>query len=272
MENLYYKCKNCNEIKHISDFTIYDDCICLECFFEEFHNKYMERLRYKSYFDKILYYWKTWIKKYRIAKKNEPKKRCSMCKEWKPLRKFHKNCKYCISCNKKYRAKYKEKNKDKIRKRKKRYYIQNKSQISKQQKDYREKNKDKIRAYQKLYTKKRREKDPKFRLKNNLSSSISMSLKGNKHGSHWEKIVGYTLNDLIFHLEKQFTPKMNWDNYGTYWHIDHIIPIRAFNFSNYTHIDFKKCWALSNLRPLEAKYNISKGGKLNKAFQPSLKI
>ena len=44
MKNLYYKCKNCNEIKHISDFTIYDDCICLECFFEEFHNKYIEEI------------------------------------------------------------------------------------------------------------------------------------------------------------------------------------------------------------------------------------
>ena len=64
---------------------------------------------------------------------------------------------------------------------------------------------------------------------------------------------------------------MIWGNYGD-WHIDHKIPISAFNFTKPEHEDFKRCWALSNLQPLWAKDNISKNAKLEKHFQPSLAI
>jgi len=53
------------------------------------------------------------------------------------------------------------------------------------------------------------------------------------------------------------------------WHIDHIIPVSAFNFTKPEHIDFNKCWALSNLQPLWAEENLSKHKKLKEAFQPS---
>jgi len=64
---------------------------------------------------------------------------------------------------------------------------------------------------------------------------------------------------------------MSWENYGK-WHIDHIIPISKFNFITSEHLDFKRCWALKNLQPLEAKQNMSKGKKLNNSFQPSLRL
>jgi hypothetical protein len=75
----------------------------------------------------------------------------------------------------------------------------------------------------------------------------------NKNGRHWEDVVGYKLEDLKIHIEKQFDSKMSWDNYGTYWHIDHIIPRSYFSMEQ-----TKDCWALENLRPLEAKENIYK--------------
>jgi hypothetical protein len=64
---------------------------------------------------------------------------------------------------------------------------------------------------------------------------------------------------------------MSWENYGKYtWHIDHITPVAAFNYDNPECLDFKKCWALSNLQPLEAKKNHSKKDKIVSPFQPSL--
>jgi 5-methylcytosine-specific restriction endonuclease McrA len=64
---------------------------------------------------------------------------------------------------------------------------------------------------------------------------------------------------------------MSWENYGKFtWHIDHIIPVAVFNFSSFKDLDFKRCWALSNLQPLEAKKNHSKGCRVSKPFQPSL--
>jgi 5-methylcytosine-specific restriction endonuclease McrA len=62
---------------------------------------------------------------------------------------------------------------------------------------------------------------------------------------------------------------MTWKNYGKEWQIDHIIPISAFNFTSFKHIDFKKCWSLRNLRPLWSQENNSKSNKLDKSFQPS---
>lgn len=105
-----------------------------------------------------------------------------------------------------------------------------------------------------------------------ISRRIRQSLCGTKGNRHWEDLVGFTINQLRKHLERQFSPEMNWENYGTYWHIDHIIPISAFNFEKPEDIDFRLCWSLKNLRPLEAKQNISKGAKTNVFFQPSLLI
>ncbi|MCK9521048.1 MAG: hypothetical protein M0R74_18790 [Dehalococcoidia bacterium] len=96
--------------------------------------------------------------------------------------------------------------------------------------------------------------------------------KGAKGGKRWEFLIGYTVDRLKQHLEKKFTPEMSWENYGTYWQIDHVIPIAVFNFAHPSDIDFQKCWSLKNLQPMEAKENRRKSDKLNKPFQPSLRI
>jgi hypothetical protein len=64
---------------------------------------------------------------------------------------------------------------------------------------------------------------------------------------------------------------MSWDNYGK-WHIDHKIPVTAFNFERVDDVDFKRCWSLKNLQPLWALDNIVKGNKVEAPFQPSLSI
>jgi 5-methylcytosine-specific restriction endonuclease McrA len=76
-------------------------------------------------------------------------------------------------------------------------------------------------------------------------------------------LVDYSLEDLKKYLESKFDGFMNWKNYGSYWHIDHITPIDYFNITSTTCEDFKKCWSLSNLQPLEAKENIKKSNKLS---------
>ncbi len=83
-------------------------------------------------------------------------------------------------------------------------------------------------------------------------------------------MVGYTTEELKEHLETQFKKGMAWDNYGKKWHIDHIIPRSKFNYIYYDDIDFKRCWALTNLQPLWAKENIQKSDKVDKDFQPFL--
>jgi hypothetical protein len=103
--------------------------------------------------------------------------------------------------------------------------------------------------------------DPGLRLHANLSRIINMSLKGKKAGIRWQTLVGYTLADLKRHLERQFRRGMNWGNYGSVWHVDHVIPRAAFAFETADDPDFKACWALPNLQPLPSIENISKGPK-----------
>lgn len=113
------------------------------------------------------------------------------------------------------------------------------------------------------------ERKPKFRLHKSVSVRMRRSLVAGKDGSSWEDLVGYSLPDLMAHLESQFTKGMTWDNYGA-WHIDHIRPVTDFNFETSRDPEFKECWSLWNLQPLWAFDNLSKGGKCENPPLPLL--
>lgn len=116
-------------------------------------------------------------------------------------------------------------------------------------KQYREKNKD----------------DPKFRVSNNFMSSMRSRLKNRTKGIF--ESVGYSVDELMSHLESKFKGGMTWDNYGKYWHVDHIKPVVMFNYECQDDDEFKECWALNNLQPLYARENLSKGSKYNGSTQ-----
>lgn len=115
-------------------------------------------------------------------------------------------------------------------------------------------------AYQSERNRRRRRDIPMVGICERMSSGIKNSLKSGKNGRRWEQLVGYTVKELMEHLERQFLAGMSWDNRGD-WHIDHIVPISSFNFDTPDCDDFRRCWALSNLRPLWAGDNIRKNGK-----------
>lgn len=55
---------------------------------------------------------------------------------------------------------------------------------------------------------------------------------------------------------------MSWENYGRDgWHIDHRVPLAAFKFNTPDDPDFKVAWALTNLQPMWATDNFSKGAR-----------
>lgn len=117
---------------------------------------------------------------------------------------------------------------------------------------------ERIRAANIKSKRKAREKNPNKRtyltpiqrkISNSMRCGVWRSIKEKKAGGKWSKLCGYSLKELMDHLERQFTTGMSWENYGE-WEIDHIIPIASFNFDSPDHPDFKLCYALSNLRPL----------------------
>jgi len=164
---------------------------------------------------------------------------------------------------------YYQENKERIKNTGKKYYEKNKDKIRKRDQLYRSQNADKVRESQRLSGVARRAKDPVYRLRKNVSRVLNTLLTSGKNRKSTEELLGYSIDILRHHLEKQFQAGMTWDNYGQ-WHIDHIIPVSAFNFSSVNDIDFKKCWSLKNLQPLWAEDNHKKKGRLDKPFQPSL--
>ena len=134
-------------------------------------------------------------------------------------------------------------------------------------------NADEIKVYRNRWYRKRYKVDFKFNLNNRISGAIGRSLRGSKAGRHWEYLVGYTSNALIIHLKKTIPNGYTWEDvFNGKLQIDHKIPISAHNFTKPEHIDFKRCWALSNLQLLPAMENRGKKNKLIKPFQPSLKL
>jgi hypothetical protein len=81
-----------------------------------------------------------------------------------------------------------------------------------------------------------------------------------KGGRRTDRVLGYTADELRAHLERQFVKGMGWHN-ADQWHVDHIIPVKAFSITSVDDPDFAACWALSNLRPIWADENRRKGAR-----------
>ena len=161
-----------------------------------------------------------------------------------------------------YNKKWQKNNPNKVKAYCKKYYNTNSEKILIYNKKYQQDHKTEVNEY----LRNKYKTDLKFNLNDKISRAIRLSLKGNKAGRHWESIVGYSFNDLKEHLEKTLPRGYTWQQ----CHIDHIIPISVFNYTSPEHIDFKRCWALSNLRLLPAKENIIKKDTIYKPFQPAL--
>ena len=172
-------------------------------------------------------------------------------------RKRYRQCKKCMNAASR---EYTKNNKEKIAKNKAKYYRNNKDYFTK---------------YWREYMRKRRKNDLEFRLKSNINRSIHKFLKarGNSKKGSLRDHLPFTIEDLKSHLESLFEPWMSWDNWGVYnhktwndadkstwtWNLDHIIPHSKFKYSSISDISFRKCWDLSNLRPLSSKQNFLDG-------------
>jgi hypothetical protein len=139
----------------------------------------------------------------------------------------------------------------------------NRDHLNEYHQKWREKNIDKHREYKRKYEKHRKDTDPVYKLISNFRTAIYQVLKENniEKNRHYFDILQYTPEELILHLEKQFTNNMTWENYGE-WHVDHKTPISSFNFESIDDDSFMECWSLENLQPMWGKENIVKGSKL----------
>ena len=216
---------------------------------------------------------------------SETMKSCCKCKKTLPLSQFgvlkcskdglRYDCKICrIEYRKNTHEHIKEKNqqyfvdnKEKLTKKNKEYRVQNSEQIKKQRKEYREKNKEHIRAKNKEYLPIRKEKikekrktNKGFQLSELLRTRIHKALHTNTSSATAQQYLNCDIENLKMWLEFQFDKSMSWSNIGTYWEVDHILPIAQFDLVR--DIDKNVCFNWTNLQPLKKEENKQKSGAL----------
>ena len=194
-------------------------------------------------------------------------KQCNKCLEIKEDNEYYFNSyknnyeARCRECDKKRVNEFVVNNRAIVKLRRSKYYARNSESIKQKVKEYRINKREKSNKSKREYRKNKRATDPIYRLHQNFRTAVWRSIKKNKNGSHWEDVVGYTLDDLKNHLEPQFKDGMTWDNYGE-WEVDHKIPISLFNIQSIESHGFKSSWALVNLQPMWALENQKKGNKI----------
>ncbi len=223
---------------------------------------------------------------------------CKECKLEKELVDFplKKNGKVKSSfCKKCYNDFYYHLNKEKVVEYKKNYYEENKEKIKEKNKESYHLNKDEINkkrrkdiirltpeerlekdrkyAIEYYYRNKERQNkrsverrieklktDPFYKLIHNIRCLVRKSMQ-NQFTTKSKKtieILGCSFEEFKLHLESQFDDKMNWQNQGTYWHMDHIIPISSAQ----TEEDVYRLNHYTNFQPLYWEDNLRKSNKI----------
>ena len=174
---------------------------------------------------------------------NIDKDESQYCKRKEEKDGLHRYCKLCMS----ERGKNEYNNdKETHLKRTKKWREKNKEKHAKMVSDYYHNNKDYFREW----NQNKMETDPLFRLRHSINALINHHLKTNKSKRSIE-YLGCTIQEYKLYIEPQFTSEMNWDNYGSYWEIDHIHPLSKNGSFHYT-----------NTQPLTINDNRTKSNKI----------
>jgi len=110
------------------------------------------------------------------------------------------------------------------------------------------------------YEKNRKLTDVEFKLIKTLRSRLlcAINRQNSSKNNTTIELLGCSVSFLKVYLSEKFKKGMTWENHGE-WHIDHIKPCSLFNLLNED--EQKKCFHYTNLQPLWASENLSKGCK-----------
>lgn len=177
--------------------------------------------------------------------------------------KYRTSCKECTKSGIKY---YRNANPEIVVESKKKYYYKNQDKCCERSRDWYDKNRDtRLRKHTK-YIRNKRHTNTEFKLYSNIQSRIYTALKKDTLAKQTSTIdiIGCSIKFYKTWLEFQFDEKMNWNNHGDYWHIDHVKPCASFNLLNGAEV--KECFNWQNVRPLEKSRNLSKNSKIDEAL------
>lgn len=120
-----------------------------------------------------------------------------------------------------------------------------------------------VKAKARAYCKKQQRNNVWYRFSKNLRTRIQRALKlniGATKASTLHDLIGCSIQALRIHLESRFTVEMSWGNYGTYWHVDHKLPLSLFDLTKPE--QQRIAFNFENLQPLRALENMRKSDKV----------
>lgn len=169
--------------------------------------------------------------------------------------------------NKDYFKQYNETNKAKLKIQKRENHIANKEINNEISKQYYLDHIEKVRAYASEYQSTHRDRrnarkrerlktDINFRLECNLRGRLRMAMINKQKTGSAVKDLGCSIEYFNHYIAGKFIPGMTWENYGTVWHLDHIIPLSSFNLENRD--EFLKACHYTNYQPLWATTKIAR--------------
>lgn len=191
---------------------------------------------------------------------------CSKCSETKPIDEFAKVKgtdrvrSECRLCGNKMCRDYKARNRAKTAVYNKIYKSDHADEIRESNRAYVRNNIEMVRVKRNAYHQEKRDTDPIHRISCEMRSITYALFKGSKRKAS-EDLVGCKAGFFVAWIQYQFNENMTMENYGSYWHFDHVDPCNTFDLTN----DEQKglCAHWSNLRPLEASLNQSRSDDSN---------
>jgi thiol-disulfide isomerase/thioredoxin len=145
--------------------------------------------------------------------------------------------------------------------------------LKKRREEYYKKYKPKVLAYAKEYAKKNKKvilekylkklkTNPQFSMAHKLRGRLNKLVRKEIKTSSVLKLLGCPLPEFLDYFKSKFTRGMSWKKFlAGEIHIDHIRPCASFDLTK--ELEQRKCFHYSNLQPLWAKDNLSKGAKYN---------
>jgi hypothetical protein len=225
------------------------------------------------------------------AKESTEEKTCTICGESKVLSLFRIDTTYCSDCHNQKRREYVDlkkapppvhkkitcpegyklckdcyivKNEDEFRdKRLKCKKCENKERVAykngrilKQPEPTAEKEEDDFSKQLKVAC--------RFRIRDTIPEDIAQKLTERNRFGYIYDLIGNDMNFLKRWLRFNYTAEMTDDNYGSYWFMDHVIPIHTFKIKENYEQNKKNCYSWFNITALSAVENSRKFTGINK--------
>jgi len=86
----------------------------------------------------------------------------------------------------------------------------------------------------------------KFKEKRKWQIALRRYILQDNQTSAYAPYFGLDIQSFRNWIELQFTEGLNWDNFGTAWQFDHIVPVTFFDFEQEQ--DLYLCWNFINIR------------------------